>query len=268
MCDVRGLVPVADEIFAEAYDAVDATLRARLKTNIALHHSMLGVTPSLNVTHTNRATAGFAMTEQKQAVSWTVIVLGESFASGPRLVAALMPALLAGVEDVHVVRVTDGEQNASPWPQALLAALELAGQEQASTAAVDALVNFIGEKGGSGRLLFLGDDGAKSRIVHAVAKMPNIEIWSSTDKPRIYIDSEADFDADLMRWAHPDAVFCETVAEGGEVDAVFTVGDGQEYSHNPKAPLTLRQGCDALWIYPSLKPDFFLQQSVIITLIE
>jgi hypothetical protein len=57
-----------------------------------------------------------------------VLFLGPGFASPARCLAALLPALLAGVPHVAVARVAE---DASPWPAPVLAGLELAGQELA-----------------------------------------------------------------------------------------------------------------------------------------
>ncbi|MFI3272085.1 MAG: hypothetical protein R3Y11_08310 [Pseudomonadota bacterium] len=272
-CDTKSLlVPVDDDAFATAYDAVDASLRAHLKTNIALHHSMMGMAPSWQSKHTERATAGFTMTEHCRPISWVTIVLAENFASGPRLVAALMPALLAGITDVQLVRLVDYEGGESPWPHVLLAALELAGQEQVASACVQDVVahvqahaqahvqDHVQTKPTQGRIIFLGENATlKSQLSHAVARMPNVKFWAEGHAPRLYIDAAANFDMDLIRWAHPDGVVCNEFTEG--LSAVYSDGPASPQVSSKHA-LTLKKGCEALWVYTDLRREFFMQDAV------
>lgn len=273
------LLPVSDDDFATAYDTVDASLRARLKTTIAWHHSMFGTSPSLSMTHTERATSGFSMGHVRRPVAWAVIVVTEVFASGPRLLAALMPALLAGIP-VHVVRIVEDTEECRPWPAVLLAALELAGQELVAVAGVDDAVTYLQAKGGQGnmsqgRVLFLGDDvKVKSRLAHAVANMPHVRFWSEGRAPHIFIDAEESDRAaneECIRWAHPDCTISETFTES--VNAVYTTRDtalyaGTETWQSSSCTLVLERACEALWLYTDLRPEFFMQSTMSIGLLS
>lgn len=261
------LCPVEDEAFATAYDAVDASLRARLKTNIALHHSIFGTAPSLQIRHTERANAGFVMSERRRSVSWAILVLTEHFASGPRLIAALMPALLAGVSDVQVIRLVSKESEESgqqsPWPHELLAALELAGQEQVVSAELADVVNYVKSQSSCGRVVLLGEDvQAQAQLAHAMAHMGHVNFWAEGHAPRMYVESGQDFDTDLIRWAHPDCILYAEPIE--QADAIFS--EDMSVSPCAHAPLVLQKGCEALWMYTALRPEFFIQDTVTIAL--
>lgn len=266
------LRPVEDEAFATAYDAVDASLRARLKTNIALHHSMFGTAPSLQIKRTERTNAGFVMSERRGSVSWVTLVLTENFASGPRLIAALMPALLAGVSDVQVIRLIAEESREggelgqhSPWPHELLAALELAGQEQVAFAELADVVNYVKSQSSCGRVVLLGEDvQAQEQLARVMTSLGHGKFWAEGHAPRVYVHSEDDFDTDLIRWAHPDCILYAEPIE--QADAIFS--EKVTASSCAHAPLVLQKGCEALWMYTALNSDFFMQDIVTVALFD
>lgn len=262
---------VSDDDFAMAYDAVPASLRACLKTSIAAHHAVYGIAPSMQKTQTERATAGFTVGECQKPVAWTAIVLTETFASGPRLVAALMPALLAGVQNVHIMRVHE-QRGQTPWPHALLAALELAGQEQAicvDLANLAAYVTKLAHEMGTGRVLLLGEShGLAACLAHAIAHLPQCTVWAEGHAPSLYIDASCTLDMDRLTWAHPDATILQAHEQAEsknchthtQMSAVYTIPT--EGMPSMCAPLTLFAGSESMWLYPELSLHYFMQRSV------
>lgn len=114
---------IDDALLAQAYDAMPPALRARLKTAIAFQYHLNGEAPAWETRRVHRPTAGFCHTVHEKPAAWTVAVIETDFNSPARLLAALMPAVLAGVERIFVVSF------GAPPDDALLVALELAGLE-------------------------------------------------------------------------------------------------------------------------------------------
>lgn len=194
---------VPDRAFAAAYEAVPAHRRAWLKTTIAALHALYAEKPVIQTVHTSMPRNGMIVGDDCRPVSWTVIVMDASFASGPRLLGALMPALLAGVPDVSVVRMaSDGSQ----WPDALLASLELAGQEKALALEPEAATAFIATlaEGQRGRVVLLGAQAFHDSLA-AVIRCHGLPVWHESRPPTLVLEAGAAVDSDVVAWAHPDA---------------------------------------------------------------
>ena len=112
-----------DELAASAYENTPAHLRALLKSAVAFYFHLWGEAPAEETRRVRSSAAGFAWARAESPVSWTLAVLDPAHASPARLLAALRPAVLAGVEPVLIVC-----PDHPPLPVQSVA-LELAGLE-------------------------------------------------------------------------------------------------------------------------------------------
>ena len=115
---------IGDDTFAAAYEAVSATDRGRLKGLIAALYAVSPPRRSLRTTRCLAHDSGVCFRETLEPRSTAVVLLDRGFVSSAKLLAALLPAMTAGVGRVVVLRVDRG-----PFPESLLTALELAGVE-------------------------------------------------------------------------------------------------------------------------------------------
>jgi hypothetical protein len=300
LASTPGVVPVDDAAFAAAYEAAGDVDRARLKTCIARLHVLygqagLGGTVGLgagDVREGRTATRwrhGFTSLEQVSPCAWTLLCVDASWSSGPRLLAALLPALFAGVGSVFVLRVGGG----GTWPPQVLAALELAGQEvaaDAEPAAVSALLEALAASGGAGgaagRLLLLGEH---SDQMAALARGHGVPVWRDAPSPIIAIAScdngidKSDCpDGAALRAAHPDATFVDVPALPGPTShaapsaplaPLSPLSPFSPFSAVACAPahaggwlahagLVLGPGHEWCWMHPGLTPAWFTRRSV------
>lgn len=300
LASTPGVVPVDDAAFAAAYEATGDVDRARLKTCIARLHVLYGqaglwgtVGPGAGDVREGRTATrwrqGFTSLDHVSPCAWTLLCVDASWASGPRLLAALLPALFAGVGSVAVLRVAGG----GAWPPQVLAALELAGQEvaaDAEPAAVSALLKALSASGGAGgaagRLLLLGEH---SDQISALARAQGVPVWRDAPSPTIGIvlcgdgiDKSDCPDGAALRAAHPDATFVDVPALPGPTGC--TGAPAPLVPLSPLSPLTplsavacapahaggwlahaglvLGPGHEWCWMHPDLTPAWFTRRSV------
>lgn len=145
---------IDDEAFAEAYETVGARRRARLKGCIAVLYESLGETPACE-RREQVFRQGFVLVDEDAGPSACVtVVCDDSYPWAEGLLAALMPALVAGARPDVLFRRRHGA--VSPF---LLTALELAGVEEARLLPdADILDFFRRSASGDGRLVLIGED--------------------------------------------------------------------------------------------------------------
>lgn len=280
LASAPGVTPVDDAAFAAAYEATGDVGRARLKTCIARLHVLYGAAGGAGGGDVREGSTairwrqGFASLEQVAPCAWTLVCVDAAWTSAPRLLAALLPALFAGVGSVAVVRVNgDG-----PWPAPVLAALELAGQEvvaDAAPAVMPALLRSFAHGGasqGMGRLLLLGEhpDAASDQ-----ARALGVPVWRDDPAPIIGIADGtpeiASFDwldaAAALRAAHPDAAFVEVPATPSALVsqtplAAVACGPDHASAWLGHAGLVLGPGHEWCWMHPGLSPAWFTRRAV------
>ncbi|GFM35588.1 hypothetical protein [Desulfovibrio psychrotolerans] len=278
---------VPDDVFGAAYDDVPAMRRAWLKTAIArLHtlHGSSGVSWGTSWRRDERQwRQGFTSIAEERPVEWCVVVLSRDHVSGPRLLAGLLPALLAGVADILVVRVAEGGH---AWHAPVLAALELAGQEAVVSLSPDMMTQLSEHMRtcGAGRFLLFGDEarqmpcfygwcgGAvqvwREPLLHDIAVAQEaghaFETHGASDEERV--------DVEVLRWSHPDWSVVPVHAPDGDWErALISAGDGQGFAAfagpsrmvdivPDSIPLMLGPGQEACWVWPGLPPAFFMQR--------
>jgi len=240
---------VSDSELARAYESASPELRALCKHTLAVQHAFFGEAPDWEEQTLLRNAHGFQTRICSRPADWALVVFDADYASAPRLLAALMPALLARVPLVLCISTPD------PARPELLCALELAGQEQIYV--LDApqsleLVRDLAAQPGQGRLVLL-HQGSLSTL-RTVAYDAGLPCWEERRAPVLRICGSKP-NAALVRLAHPDAAN----AEGAAPDAVYCSGPD---AAPIQAPLLFPPGMEGCWLHLSLTPDFFRARAV------
>jgi hypothetical protein len=240
---------VSDSAMARAYEGVTPAVHALCKHTLAVQHAFFDEAPDWEEQRLARASCGLRTRACNRPADWALVIFDAEYASAPRLLAALMPALLARVPLVLSACIPG-----PPRPE-LLCALELAGQEQIY--ALDApqsldLVRGLAAQPGQGRLVLL-HRGALSAL-RAVADETGVPCWEERRAPVLRICG-SEPDAALIRLAHPDAAS----ADKATPDAVYCA---EAEAAQAWAPLVFTPGMEGCWLHPSLAPDFFRVRSL------
>lgn len=241
-----------DALYADAYEGTPAELRALLKTAIAFAFHRWPLADDEVRTTRISARAGFRHSTASYPAGWTLAFLGPGFASPARLLAALVPAVIAGCGRILIV----SEQAFSP---AVCTALELAGLEDSFLLAVDQMPGLYEDLRAlcpDGRMLaFPGADGAftpaQQELMHSAA-LDGMPRWRDLPAPRIVSLHASGSSADeYLHWLYPDAEFLSEAAPG--IAAAFAPDE----SALPAiaAPHVCGPGLEACW--PGPTPDFY-----------
>ncbi len=152
-----------DECMGAAYKSLSGQSRAVLKKCIARLYRLWGECSGRERLLRHFAD-DFCLEQEEFPASCALFVCDAAYRHPAALLAAIMPALLAGVKEILPCFVSSSQNAPSPdWrlPHAfLLAALELAGVEQAFHTSLPALEEFLrmfSAKHSNGRLVLLGD---------------------------------------------------------------------------------------------------------------
>lgn len=271
---INDLVP-DDALFARAYQDISDQDRALMKTCIQRLYDWYGPKKDIRSVTERCWKSGFESRAVCEAVDFVVVLFDGSLLSPARLLAALVPALAAGVESVLAVRVSTG----APWRKALLTGLELAGQEfvvDMTDVQVRKLFNELRETNRTGAVTVLGPKAAviKSSELQAASR---ISFW----RPRfsrlaaVWMDDAHTFDLDALAFTHPDIVFSVFGAEPElPADNFSYEGDGfddfmdsiMDVAYLPpermdqalkQAKLVLGPGQEGCWIWPDLYSELF-----------
>ena len=240
---------VSDSELAQAYEDTTPEVRGLCKHTLAMHHAFFGEAPDWEELSLTRSSCGLRTRTCARPADWTLVVFDAEYASAPRLLAALMPALLARVPLV-LCASTPG-----PTRPELLCALELAGQEQIYV--LDApqrieLMHYLAAQPGQGRLILLHRGMLSS--LSAAGGEAGVPCWEERRPPVLRIHGPEP-DAALIQLAHPDAEGAENAAP----DALYC--SGPETAQGQTA-LVFSPGMEGCWLHPSLTPDFFRVRSL------
>ncbi|MFV0349420.1 MAG: hypothetical protein ACK5JO_12620 [Halodesulfovibrio sp.] len=266
---------VPDDEFGDAYEAAMPERRAWLKTCIARLHVLHGAAGMTWGRSEKQWRQGFVSVAEARPVEWTIVFMAGDYASGPRSVAALMPALLAGVGNVLVVRVAE---EGTPWAAAVLAGFELAGQEAVINLSADKVPALLDEMAGkgSGRCLVLGAVApvVRDTIFGFVAgRSAQVACWFEPAAGSLAIaeaEEVCEIDEELLAWAHPDLQIVrydgdnlEMAQQGAAGEGVFLAlaGTPDLIDIVPDSiPLMLGPGQEGCWVWPELDTQFFMQR--------
>ncbi len=246
-----------DGLYADAYEGTPAELRALLKTAIAFAFHRWPRMDGERSEERLCTRAGFRHAERSRPADWVLAVLGAGFSSPARLLAALIPAVIAGAGRIVIV-------SEAPFSSAVCTALELAGLEDSFLVDAEALPGLYEDLRALspyGRLAFFpGSDGtfsdAQKTLMHAAALdgMPRLRDLPAPRILSLHDDAET---AARLRWLHPDAELL-TAADGPDLSglsgiaAVFAPADGMP---SVPSPFFCGPGMEACWPGPS--PEFY-----------
>jgi hypothetical protein len=260
---------VDDERFGSAYAAVADEKRAILKTLISRLWDWSCPERFVASSRERIGKDGWTAGEEWSPADWTVFVCGADLDSPARLLAAIIPAIAAGVREILVVR---DEQ--SPWPDSLLVALELAGVELVGEMPCDRMQQLLSHMAagcGQGRLVLLGDVDAEVdealRPVFLPAHGDGVIVAGSDVFP----------DISLLRFAHPSLALRvygdmpvpedDSVQPGlgrwqDDCAAVAFVDNSHVQEAAGCFPLVFGVGSEFCWVWPWLRPAFFINHCV------
>lgn len=250
-----------DATLALAYEHIPPAMRACIKTGIAFHYSLHGEQPEQWEQRIYNSAQGFAHSRARKAVPWTLLFMEPDYAAGPRLVAALMPALLARVPLAGVVCVGGVPSTTA------CATLELLGIEDIFCSAdvheAQSLLQHMlpaeSTANATACALFL-HTGALAPLEHA-ARHHGLSTWQETVAPRIALQNGSGHDTTLLQWCHPDVAF--TPLEHAHMcltDALFCKSPILRQGVTTTIPLVLAEGMEGIWWHKTLTPQFFQQQ--------
>ena len=254
---------IEDEFFGEAYEATLPAQRAWLKKTIAQVYGVNSPEAPSKTWNVNTWRGGFETEVSTTPLEWTLLLLDEKSVSPVRILAALVPALAAGVKNVLVVFCGDGEIS-----QSVLAGFELAGQEEVvklPQEKVDELIPSIINCGVDGAVLDLrgnSDFLSHGSGVHywRVPEISSISVCKDEDSP----------DMDVLAFVHPDVEFVEVdedsleeVESGAAVVPAELVGDALLSSN-----IVLAHGQEGCWIWNGFNSSFFKRECVALAVAE
>jgi hypothetical protein len=162
---------LGDGLWERAYARLDPAARSRLKLCIARLHALWGEQPLSRRLSLSLA-GGFTAAWEWTLAPYALILCPANLEHPERLLAACLPPLLAGVERVlpWFLAPAPGASPLSP----LLAALELAGLEEAVLASEDETLQglaLVRESLGAGRILLLGPRSRSESFVLAAHRL-------------------------------------------------------------------------------------------------
>lgn len=263
---------VSDAAFGNAYDALAPEVRAHIKTAIARIAAVCGSPDALQNRSARFMRQGFQFYEATRPVDWAVVFWDGEYAGPTRILAALLPALLAGVPNVLACRVAP--KNSESFPPAVLASLELAGQESAAELSPEeavALAEHCCRSPWRGRVALLGGASYLAPVALAAQNAGTL-LRHKTENVRIAIDAGSlpgDYVTEphgMLRFAQPDAAFAlvPPQKERGAAETGFSaVLCGENAARNLlcRFPLVLTPGHEACWIWSDMDMAFYQETS-------
>lgn len=258
-----------DSVFAQAYDSVPDSRRALLKTAIARLWEWYGPQNISSAATIRSWESGFTAQDVREPVDHALIVCDAVMQSPVRLLAAVIPAVAAGVKQVGVVLL--GEPDL--WGSSVYTALELAGVESVfclGRSECGRLLSDISKSGVTGVHVFLGGDDLVSGVAgHIRTFSLPVEVSA------VMFDEEGLLDFDAMSFANPGmeySVYGRTALgqfancsckNGTFMDMLTEEAHVAYVPDNRVAPvakafdLVLGEGYEYCWVWPELGAGSF-----------
>ncbi|NDV27231.1 histidinol dehydrogenase [Desulfovibrio sp. JC010] len=254
---------VEDETFGAAYEATLPPQRAWLKKTIAQVYGVNSPDAPLKTWDVNTWRGGFETEVTSTPLEWTVLLLDAKSVSPVRILAALVPALAAGVKNVLAVFGGEGEIS-----QAVLAGFELAGQEDVVKLPqnkIEELLEHLMSSGSDGAIVDLRTD------LMLLPYGPGVRYWRAPEISSISVCKEEDSpDMDVLAFVHPDVDFVEVdedslaeVESDAAVVPAELVGDALlNFS------IVLTHGQEGCWLWNGFNCSFFKRECVALAVAE
>jgi len=246
-----------DALYADAYEGTPAELRALLKTAIAFAFHRWPASNGETLQELRSSRSGFHHMEKRAPAAWALAVLGADYASPARLLAALVPAIIAGAGRIIIV-------SEAPFSQAICTAMELAGLEDSFLLNSEQLATLWQElrhRSPDGRLVVFPDAAgtyspSQKSLLHEAARL-GLPHWRDLPSPRLLSLHEAGSETESrLRWLYPDADIVRTPAP--RVRVAFTPGEATVTPYS-QPEFLCGPGMEACWPGPS--PEFYLTYS-------
>lgn len=261
---------IPDECLAYGYEMTPPQQRVWIKTTLALGGVLYDTHPGDILYSQEHNASGFQVKKFLSPVCWTIILLDKDYASAPRLAAAIMPARLAGVENIIAVWTNQNNISATILPSNLLATLELAGIIHSLTLTHDELLILIHHliQLGHGRILYFSDRNSPSAPLNTFTSIP---IWKERYTYRLAIESNTTIDTEILSWAHPDSCL-EELSEKPYIEnppeALYCSVEQKNSYLSHGAQRIFHPGLEAYWVHPTLSTSFFLDTTWDISLLN
>ncbi len=248
---------IDDGVFGLAYEATLPPRRAWMKKTIAQVYAVNSPDSPQKTWVVNTWKGGFETEVSMSPLDCVVMLIDQEALSAIRILAALTPALAAGVKNILVVFTGEGELS-----QSVLTGFELAGQE-----AVVCLENEKLEE----LLSYINDSKVDSAILDLrshptdIPYAENMKYWRSPVVSNIAVCLDEDGpDMDILKFAHPDAIIKEVAIEdlsefSGNVVVVSAELVGEALVD---FKLVLSHGQEGCWMWSDLTGLFFKKESV------
>jgi len=263
---------IPDEAFADAYDAVGDRRRSVLKKWISQLYLFWGRERALDRTQGQRWDQGVITYEHLRPLDWTLFVLSPDFSSPAQLLAAILPALLAGVRRVAVVR----EEADTSFPEALLTCMELAGQElvlEMNPASILKMTGDMFTETRRGRVCFLGLSSLETAVRDQLPAKTILSLAASGSTAGIWFDAGFEWDTKTLAWTLPDTIFyaggevpdqsdLKMRTYTGSIEDFETQGFDVLYASTASlkgdCPCIFGPGLEGGWLWPGLTPRIFM----------
>ncbi|WP_027722741.1 hypothetical protein [Maridesulfovibrio zosterae] len=254
---------ITDDVFADCYESTLPAQRAWLKKTIAQSYAVNSPEAPQKTWTVNTWRGGFETEISVSPLDWTVLLLDKGSVSAVRILAALSPALAAGIQNILVVFVGDGD-----IAQSVLTGFELAGQEDVvklSKSDLAELFCYLKDSSACGAILDLRS------APEGISYDAKFRYWQAPNISSIYCYKDEELPViEVLNFAHPDIDLIEVNEDtfediSGEVIVVPAELVG-EALNNFKIVLTYGQeGC---WIWNNFGSWFFKHESVALAAAE
>ncbi|EPR30730.1 hypothetical protein dsat_1452 [Alkalidesulfovibrio alkalitolerans DSM 16529] len=260
---------VPDSAFARAYEAVDDSCMAALKTAIAGLFAMYPPRPGdAQKPRRQEWSLGWLDASFKETpLDFVIFLLPDSPISPLKLLAALVPARTSGVRQVIVVR-----REAAKWEDEVLVALELAGQE-AVHVCDDSMETRIAKSLGASKSLGVVVDMAGDWAGFAQTPAVRCVRLAQAAPLGVFYEGPEEFALRMISRLHPDSGITVWNAPRKVRGMRHRSGDFETFLTQPYAaafvpchlrecaasrfPLTLCPGAETFWWWPRLLPADF-----------
>lgn len=252
-----------DAFFANAYESTEPHLRAWLKKTIAQVFEINSPCCPLKSWTVDTWRGGFETEIARSPLDWTVMLVDCESVSPVRLLAALVPALAAGVSNVMVIIEGDGD-----IPASILAGLELAGQEDVvrlDTSQLDELVGSLSQNRSTGAIIDMR--GSENNLICP----QSVKYWRGPYISSICVCKDEDSPAmDVLKFAHPDVDFVEIDEESLDTIQADAAVVPPEFVGETllSCRTVLAHGQEGCWIWNGLNSSYFMQESTALTAAE
>lgn len=231
-----------DEELGAAYEALGGKGRAVLKLCIARLFCVWGELPRLETTD-RRYSRDFRLVSEEKPAPFALFVCQASYTHPSALIAAVMPAILAGVDEILPVFVTDANTRLPAPP--LMAAMELAGVERCfscTQAEARTFLRLLCDELYGGRLILLGDPSFGEELVLAAHRKGLV--CRSLVSPPVFKSASSG--------TYMEQRFDNTTPDNRPRDRESPHKSGAE----PDLP-TLDANNDHVWLWPDISPAWF-----------